>query len=313
VYEQGGFVMRRVLVVLLGVFVLALMPAAAYAGTATPARGQTGLVVFSGDASVASDETVDSVVVFSGAATVDGTVTGSVVVFSGPVTISGNVRGDVVVFDGLLTVQSGAHIAGDVFADRRAIAPGAQIDGNTASSARLTLAAGWAGVALWVAMWLVFAVSLLLFGLILLWFAPRAADAAIVVGRTAVGPSIGWGAALFFGLPLISILAMVTVVGLPIGLGLLFALGLIYAIGMIAGAWFLGRLIVKTGSRAGAYALGWAILTVGMLIPGIGGLAWVAATWYGLGILCVAAFRARKEPSGSSPAPAPMPTAPVKV
>ena len=305
--------MRRVLVVLLGVFVFALIPAAAYAGTATPANGQNGLVVFSGDASVAPDETVDSVVVFSGAATVDGSVTGSVVVFSGPVTISGNVRGDVVVFDGLLTVQSGAHIGGDVFADRRAIAPGAQIDGKTESSAQLTLAAGWAGVALWVAMWLVFAVSLLLFGLILLWFAPRAADAAIVAGRTAVGPAIGWGAALVFGLPLIAVLAMVTVVGLPIGLGLLLALGLIYAIGTIAGSWFVGRLIVKTGSRVGAYALGWGILTVAMLIPGIGGLAWLAATWYGLGILCVAAFRARKEPSASPPAPAPVPTAPVKV
>ena len=307
--------MRRVLVMMLGVLVLALIPGPALASTVTPSRAQNGVVVFSGDATVTADENVDSVVVFDGSATVQGTVQGSVVVFSGPAAISGTVRGNVVVFDGLLTVQSGAHIGGDVFADRRAIAPGAQIDGSTSTTAKLTLATGWAGVALWVAMWLVLAVSLLLFGLVLLWFAPRAADAAIETGRTDVGPSIGWGALLFFGLPLISVLAMVTVVGLPIGLGLLFALGLIYAIGAIAGTWFVGRLILKQGSRAGAFAIGWVILAVAMLIPGIGGLAWLAVTWYGLGMLIVAAYRARKGPVGALPVPTPAPTpeAPVKV
>ena len=40
-------------------------------------------------------------------------------------------------------------------------------------------------------------------GLLLLWFAPRAADAVIEAGTKAVGLSIGWGAAVFFGLPAI--------------------------------------------------------------------------------------------------------------
>ena len=305
--------MRRVWWVLLGALVVSLVPATAYAAGQAQPTSDSGLVVMSGDAFVAQGETVPSVVVFKGSAKVDGVVTGSVVVFSGPVLISGEVDGDVVVFDGLLTVQDGAHISGDVFADKRAIATGAQIDGTTQSTARMVAASGWVGVALWIGMWLAAAVSLLLFGLLLLWFAPRAADAAFAAGRTAVGPAIGWGAAMVFGVPIVAVVAMVTVIGLPVGLGMLFALGLIYSIGMIAGAWFLGRLIVKTGSRYGAFALGWAIVTAASLIPGLGGLVWLAGTWYGLGTLCVAAYRARRGPSQTVKVPEAMPSAPTPV
>jgi hypothetical protein len=307
--------MRRALWVWVGVLVLSLIPGTAFAATVEPPTRDDGLVVMSGDVVVPRGELVDSVVVFSGAVTIQGNVRNGVVVFSGPATISGDIGGSVVVFDGLLTLQNGAHVHGDVLADRRVVSSGARIDGKTTSAARFGWAAGWAGVALWVAMSLAIAVSLLLFGFLLLWFAPRAADAVVEVGRKAVGPSIGWGAAMVFGLPLIALLTMVTVVGFPIGLGLLFALGLIYAVGMVAGAWFLGRLIVKTGSRAGAFALGWAIVTVASLVPGLGGLAWIATTGYGLGVLCVAAFRARQGPSRIAPAPSPAPTpaTPVKV
>lgn len=304
--------MRRLVLVCLGVLVLSLIPGTALAATAEPTARDHNLVVFSGDAVVSTDQVVDSVVVFSGSAMIQGTVRNSVVVFSGPATIaiSGDVQGDVVVFDGLLTVQNGAHISGDVLADRRVISPGARIDGTTSSTARIGLAAGWAGVAIWIAMVLAIAVSLLLFGFLLLWFAPRAADAVVETGRTAVGPSIGWGAAMVFGLPLLAVLAMVTVVGIPIGLGVLFALGLIYAVGMVAGAWFLGRLIVKNGSRAGAFAIGWLILTGASLIPGLGSLGWIAATGYGLGTLCVAAYRARRGPTRPEAVQRPVPSTP---
>ncbi len=304
--------MRRVWWVVLIVLALSLVPATAAVAQAEAPSGKDSVVVLTGDANVAEGQSVDSVVVFNGKATVDGTVTGSVVVFSGPATISGQVQGDVVVFDGLLTVQDGAHIQGDVFSDRHVIAPGATVDGTVQSTAKFAVAAGWGGVALWIGTVIAIAVSLLLFGLLLIWFAPRAADAAVVAGRTAVGVSIGWGAIMIFGLPIIAVLAMVTVVGLPIGFALLFALGLIYAIGMVAGALFLGRLMVKTGSRAGAFALGWLIVTILSLIPGVGTLVWFAATGYGLGMLCVAAYRAGRTPTAPAEAP-PVPAAPVSV
>ena len=300
--------MRRFLLVLLGTLVVLLIPGTAQAAVQP---NDNGLVVVSGDAFVAPDEAVDSVVVFDGAVRVEGRVRDAVVAFQGPVTVVGEVGGDVVVFDGVLTVQSGAHIAGDVFADRRVIAPDATIDGSTSSTARFAVAAGWASVAIGIAVLIAIAVSILLLGLLLLWFAPRAADAVLVAGKTAVGPSIGWGAAVFFGLPVLGVIAIVTIVGLPLGIGILLGLALIFAIGQVIGAWILGRAIVKSGSRVGAFAVGWAILALVGLIPGLGGLTWFAATVYGLGVVSVAAFRARRTPMKME-APV-VPSAPIGV
>ena len=297
--------MRRFLMVVLGSLVLLSFPGAAHAATAQPRDDD--LVVLSGDAYVEARDTVNSVVVFSGGVLVDGHVRDDVVAFSGPVTIVGDVGGNVVVFDGLLTVQDGAHISGDVFADRRSIASGAAVDGSLSSTQHFAVAAGWASVVFGIAVWLAIAVSILILGLLLLWFAPRAAESVVVAGRTAVGPSIGWGAAAVFGLPVLGVIAIATVIGIPFGVGILLALALILAIGQTTGAWFLGRSIVKNGSRVGAFALGWGILMLVGVIPAIGTLAWLAATVYGLGMICVAAFRARRSPSEMAPAPS-MPT-----
>jgi len=295
------------------VLVVSMLPAtAAFAADAEPSREKTSLVVLTGDATVSAPQTVESVVVFDGNATVDGTVTGAVVVFSGNATISGEVAHDVAVFDGVLTVQDGAHVHGSVYADHHVIAPGATVDGQVQGTTKFALAAGWGGVALWIGTVIAIAVSLLVLGLLFIWFAPRAADAAVVAGRTAVGASAGWGALLFFGLPIVATLALVTVVGLPIGLAVLFALGLIYGIGTVAGSLFLGRLMVKTGSRTGAFALGWLIVTVALLIPAVGWLVWLVVSGYGLGILCVAGYRAKRAPSAQAPE-TPVPAAPMSV
>jgi hypothetical protein len=58
-------------------------------------------------------------------------------------------------------------------------------------------------------------------------------------GRTRVGPAIGWGLLVFFGLPIPAVIALVTVVGIPLGLGRLAALGLIHGLGYSASAWIL--------------------------------------------------------------------------
>jgi hypothetical protein len=207
-------------------------------------------------------------------------------------------------------VQDGAHVQGNLYADRYVVAPGATVDGTVQGTAKFAVAAGWGGVALWIGTVIAIGLSLLVLGLLFIWFAPRAADAAVAAGRTAVGASAGWGALLYFGLPIVAVLAMVTVVGLPIGFALLFALGLIYGIGTVAGTLFFGRLMVKTGSRAAAFTLGWLILTLTLLIPGVGWLVWLVVGGYGLGILCVAGYRAKRAPSAPAPE-TPIPAAPI--
>ena len=154
------------------------------------------------------------------------------------------------------------------------------------------------------ALWIAFSVSSLALGLLLLWLAPRALEAASWVARTATGPAIGAGLAAFFGLPAAAVLAIATIVGIPLGVALLLALLPLYAIGYATSAWLLGRGIVPpAGAACAAFLAGWGILRLVALIPWVGALAWFGATVFGLGALTIALWRARRGavgPAGSA-------------
>jgi hypothetical protein len=276
-------------------------------GLAAPAWAQTGpdteaFVVLSGRADVPEGQQVGDLVVFHGSATVDGTVDGSLTAFDAPVTISGRVNGDVVAFNGRVELQSGANVTGDVVSQNDpVVASGATIGGTTKRLQTNTNweGFGWAGKLAW---WLAVSISTLVVGLLLVWLIGRGAATVLEAGRTRIGPSVGLGLLLFFGLPLLAVIALVTVVGIPLGLGLLAALLLIYALGYSAAAWILGRSLVREPTAwAVAFLAGWAILRVVALIPVLGGLAWFAAVVFGLGALAVAIWRART-PSRTAPA-----------
>jgi hypothetical protein len=159
---------------------------------------------------------------------------------------------------------------------------------------------GWAGRLAW---WLAVSVSTLVVGLVLLWLVGAGTGRILEAGRTQIGPAIGWGLLVFFGLPILAVIALVTVVGIPLGLGLLAALGLIYALGYSASAWVLGRSLLRSPTAwVVAFLVGWAILRVVALIPILGGLVWSVAVVFGLGVLAVALWRGR---SAARPAPAP--------
>ena len=293
--------MRRIAVVVLaGVLVVAAASPALAAGVQSNGKS---LVVLSGDAYVPAGQTVESVVTFDGAVLVNGHVRGAVVAFNGPVTITGSIDGNVVVFDGVLTIASGARVSGNVFADRRTIAPTATVAGTVQPIARIAWGLSWASLIFGLAMWLAIALSVLALGLLLLWLAPRAAGATAQAGTTAVPAGIGWGFAVFVGLPVLAMIAIVTLVGIPLGLGVLLALALIFAIGQTVGVWTFGRAVAPNGSPLRSFVIGWAIASGVAVIPFVGGAVWLAATIYGLGALSVAAYRARRAPVEPATAP----------
>ena len=290
--------MRRSMVV--GLLVLLVL------GLATPAWAQASqtseaFVVLSGRADVPEGEQVGDLVVFHGSATVDGTVDGSLTAFDAPVTISGRVNGDVVVFNGRVVLRSGANVTGDVVSQQApVVASGATIGGTTKRVQTNTNweGFGWAGKLAW---WLAVSVSTLVVGLVLVWLVGPGAARILEAGRTRIGPSIGLGLLLFFGLPLLAVIALVTVVGIPLGIGLLAALLLIYALGYSASGWILGRSILRgPTSWFLAFLVGWGILRVVALVPILGGLAWFAAVVFGLGALAVAIWRTRSATRAAS-------------
>lgn len=278
-----------------------LLVAGPAAAAPAPAQSQGGnddaQVVITGRVIVARDERVGDVVILNGDAVINGRVDGSVFAPNGDVTVRGTVKDDVQAFNGRVIVDGGARIGGDVTSREKArISPGATVGGDVKSVSR-RFALGQIGAVAAIVLWLAVVLSTLVLGLLLLLIAPRAADAFADAGRTAVGGSIVLGIAAAIGLPIIGLVLLASVIGLPLGAVLLLALGFLYTLGYVASAYFLGRLILRTPrNRLLAYLVGWGILSVAGVIPVLNVIALVAATVYGLGMIVVATFRARRGP-----------------
>lgn len=272
--------------------------------------GENDQVVLTGHLLIEADRTVDTAVIFNGRATVEGTVREDLFVMNGDTEISGTVNGDVVVFNGDVAVLSGAEIGGDLVTQSTPqVEDGATIRGsqtNIATKFDYDMGA-FAGRFVW---WLGYTVSVLILGLLLLAFAPHLDEAVVETIRARLGSSIGWGVALFFLLPIAAILLLVTVVGIPLGLFVMLALALIYTIGYAVATHGVGRLVMRSSSRYVAFLIGLVILRALALIPVVGGLLWLLASVWGLGLLAVA-IRAGRTPRAvtTAGAPPPMPVA----
>jgi hypothetical protein len=263
-------------------------------------------VVLTGQLLIEADRTVDTAVIFNGPATIEGTVREDLFVANGDTEIAGTVNGDVVVFTGDVTVRSGAEIGGDLVTQSTPeVEEGATIRGSRSNVAtRFDYdVGGFAGRFVW---WIGYTVSVLILGLLLLAFAPRLDEAVVETIRARLGSSIGWGVALFFLLPIAAVLLLVTIVGIPLGLFVLFALALIYTIGYTVATLGVGRLVMRSSSRYVAFLIGLVILRAFALIPVAGGLLWLLASVWGLGLLAVA-IRAGRTARTVTAAPPPMP------
>lgn len=271
-------------------------------------------IVLTGRLFIASEETVDTALIFDGPALVEGTVRESLVVFNGDAEIVGTVEQDVIVFNGDVVVRSGAEVGGDLVTQQTPqIEEGATIRGEqTSVVTRFDVdMVGFAGRSVW---WIGYSISALILGLLLLAFAPQLFPAVRDIVRERLGSSIGWGFGLFFLLPIGSVILLVTVVGIPLGLFLLLALALIYTVGYVVATLAVGSMIMRSSSsRFVVYLVGWVVLRALALIPFVGGWLWFLASVWGLGLLAVA-IRSRGGTtvvlSGSTP---PMPPPPVGV
>jgi hypothetical protein len=296
---------------LAGAGLMVLVPAApAWAQDNGSSVGDHDQVVLTGRLLVESDRTVDTAAIFNGPATIEGTVREDLFVLNGDTEVAGTVNGDVVVFNGDVTVRSGAEIGGDLVTQTApTVEEGATIRGsrsNVATKFDYDMG-GFAGRFVW---WLGYTVSVLILGLLLLAFAPRLDEAVVETMRQRLGSSIGWGIGLFFLLPIASVLLLVTVVGIPLGLFVLFALALIYTIGYTVATHAVGRLVMRSSSRYVAFLVGLVILRALALIPIVGGLLWLVASVWGLGLLAVA-IRVGRSPRAVSAVAQPPPPIPA--
>ena len=310
---------RRWLIALVavGVALMGLLAPAALAQSGKVGRGSSdSFVVLTGRLEVKPGDTFATAVIFDGDATIEGTVTQTVMAFNGDVLVSGTVGRDVIAVNGRVTVADGATVEGDVVSSEApTIEPGATVNGDVTQQT-VNFDVGDVAFVSRVAYWIAASVSAFVLGLLLTLVWARAADAIADTARRRGGASIGWGALMFFVLPIVALILVATIVGALLGVGILLGLVLIYSIGYAAGALAFGRLLLKPPTnRFLAFLLGWGILRMIALVPGIGGLMFVVATVWGLGAIVVAAFRASRGAapmaSGAEALPGAAPPAPL--
>lgn len=254
-------------------------------------------VVLTGRLDLPRGETVRDAIILNGDASIAGDVTSSVVALNGDVVVTGRVGKNVVALNGRVTVGPGARVGGDVVSrDPAAVASSATVRGRVRGVNGLNLGSGQFTIVGRFLVWVASTVSSFLVGLVLVLFAPRAADATAATAVRRLGASVGFGFLLLIGVPVAAFVAIVILVGIPLGLGVLLALGLFYWLGYTFGAYALGRRLVAAPThRLLAFVAGWGILRGLALIPFVGGLVWLGATVWGLGAVAIAARSAGRE------------------
>jgi cytoskeletal protein CcmA (bactofilin family) len=293
--------------------VLALLALLLAAGSASAA---TDHVVITGGANVPAGQTVGDVIVIDGTVRIAGHATGDVVSVSGPVRVTGRIDGDLIAVSDQAILGPTARVGGDLrYGDERPVlAHGASVAGdiNNEDWADATDGWGWVSMLWW---WLAVSVSTLIVGVLLVWLARGALEAAGRSVRERLGVTVAWGVAIAIGVPLLAVLALVTLVGIPFGVALLLAAIPVLLVAYATAAWIAGRRVLRDRSASPWLALlaGWAILRVLALIPFAGAVVGLVATVVGLGALTVALWRARspgapavrsEAPVGGRPAPA---------
>src|SRR4051812_25021069 len=173
----------------------------------------TDHVVITGGVVVSPGETAGDVVVVDGTVRIAGRTTGDVVSIAGPVRITGRIDGDLITVADRAFLAPTARVSGDVrYGDQRpVVARGARVAGSITKEDWSDTAGGWGWFSR-LAWWLVVSVSTLVVGLLLVGLAPAALEAAARAARERLGPTIGWGVLIAFGVPFVAILALVTVV-----------------------------------------------------------------------------------------------------
>jgi cytoskeletal protein CcmA (bactofilin family) len=287
--------LRRVL--LLSGFAVLIAPGSASAQEAAqaPRVEAEDQIVFAGSVTVPRGQRVGEVVVFSGRVTVHGVVTGDVVVLDGPVTVTGQVDGSVIAADGVVRLVESARVGGDVFSSGAVLArPGAKVGGETRSGVRFSFEGPLVALGKLLGP-IAVSISVLVTGLVLLFLAPRAADATAEAMASAALASLGWGLLLVITVPMAAVALVISVLGLPLGLALFLSFGLWWLVGLTWATWCAGRGLLRAPhGRVKAFLAGWALLAAIGLVPILNAALWTLAPPLGVGTMLVAVWRSRQ-------------------
>ena len=268
------------------------------AGDTIHIRGSIGgdLVVAGDEVDLTSAAEIGRDLVFA-ASTIDvNTLVGSSIQgVGGKVNLSDGVIGDVELGVDRLTIANTANIQGDLIytsKNEANIEPGAQIGGTVNHKVPEVKEPLIPKIGVWFKV-IAFLMTLIT-GILIILVIPRRAEAVAVSIKRKPLWSLGWGAILLFVTPVAAIVTFITVIGIPIGIIGLVLYGIAIYLSQIAVGLFIGYWIISSfnkvdsrGVLVGAFALGFAILTLIKLIPFVGFPIWLATVLFGIGAMAM--------------------------
>ena len=280
---------------------------AALAELAGPARAEPFVIVSGADVTLAADESVDLFFVYNGTARIEGHAS-SVVVVNGTANLVGGSAGNVIAIQSQVSVDPSSVVAGDIRTIESSVTG---VSATTVTGAvrdiGLDMFVSWRNLGALALIYIAFAVSAVMAGLVLAGLAGRqvrAAGALIVKEPVMV---LAAGVLGLAALLTVGILAVVTIVGIPFAVGLLgIALPGLFVIGYIVTGIWLGELILAQSSRAArerpylAAILGLTIIGLISFLPSIGGLI----SFVGFGAVMLLSWRVLRGAPGAVPAAA---------
>jgi hypothetical protein len=272
-----------------------LIPSTAFADDGKDDKGFTMRIT--GDLTVAKGETVGTVVVIDGTATIDGTITDSLVVIDGTAVVTGSVQGDVTVISGTLDLRSGARVDNlHLISSDFLRADGVTVTGAIDQSDGIEVPAAFLA-ALSVYFWAAMTFAIVVSGIVFAAVGHRQLNEAARLFTGEPSNTLIGAVSFWIGVPILAVLAMLTIVGIPLGLGVLvFVLPAVWFLGFIvAGSW-LGQLILNRRGSEGrpiaATVLGLVLLQLFVIVPVVGAFVALLAGVWGAGALTYMAYRA---------------------
>lgn len=305
--------MRRILIVLVAMLV-ALVPAVA---SAQEAEHDGGFVLrISGDYRLAAGEELNNLVVIDGNATIDGHVNESMLVINGDALVRGSIGGDITMIRGDLTLASGSTVDNVSLIRGHIDEQAGSVRTGDLSRTSWVFITGF-GIALAALIVVGSTLALMLAGVVFAAVGGKQlTETAQLLGEKP-GHTIGFGFIVAIGLPVVAAIAIATIVGIPIGIGmlLLVAPALMLLGYIVAGTW-LGTLILRQPETPKAHPytetlLGLLVLQLGLLIPGIGGAAFILLGLWGTGAISYKSWRSLRSGRPEKPAATATPAAPA--
>jgi hypothetical protein len=316
--------MRRLFAITTSVLILLSLfaPAALAAGPDDRVDGRTDsvLIAVNNDLDVAAGQTVDTVIVVSGDATIAGNI-GTVVIVDGSATFTGATVVNLVIADGTADLGAGTTVTGEVSTLRGTVTqqPGSVVQGTIQALDRDMAAFAATVAVLMIPLLIVLAVGFALVSLFaalaVAAFGSRQVREVEALIEQRPGHVLVAGILGTILLPLVSFLLVLTVIGAPVGFALAF--GLLPALAFLGwlvaaiwvGDWLMGKVrgSRETGRPYRAAILGVIVLGIAGILPFVSGIA----TLFGFGGLVLAAWRMLRPATPPAAPVAWAPTAPA--